>query len=276
MIIVNGVKQHKIDVSDRGFQYGDGLFETIEVIQGQPVFLQQHLARMKFGSRRLLIPFPGNELISDEISSLVRDLSHAVLKLMLTRGEGGRGYRQPGNIQPTRVLSVHPFPEYPSKLKEQGINTRFCQCRLGLNPLLAGIKHLNRLEQVLARSEWQDPEIQEGLMLDVNDHVIEGTMTNLFLVKNNLLYTPNLDYSGVDGIIRKVVLQSAKKFGLKTEQKYLTRQEIFAADELFVTNSIIGLWPIKQVEQHSFRAGPVTRQVESWIDECKNLDRSYG
>ena len=148
MIIVNGVKQHNIDVSDRGFQYGDGLFETIEVKNGQPVFLRQHLARMKLGSRRLLIPFPDDKVVTKEIYLLARNSSHAVLKLILTRGKGRRGYRHPGNIQPTRVLSLHPFPEYPFKLKEQGINTRFCRCRLGLNPSLAGIKHLNRLEQV--------------------------------------------------------------------------------------------------------------------------------
>jgi 4-amino-4-deoxychorismate lyase len=274
MVIINGVKQHRIEVADRGYQYGDGLFETIEVEQGKAVFIQQHLARMKSGSHRLQIPFPDEELLNEEISSLVCDVPHAILKLILTRGVGGRGYRQPEIIHPTRVLSLHSFPEYPSTLKKQGIKARICQCRLGLNPFLAGIKHLNRLEQVLARSEWRDPDIHEGLMLDLNDNVIEGTMSNFFLVKNNQLYTPKLDYSGVEGIMRNVVLQLAKKFGLDTALKQLTQQDVFSADELFVTNSVIGLWPIKKVEQYSFGVGPVTRHIQSWVDDYKKLDRT--
>ena len=127
-----------------------------------------------------------------KLKNFAQHSSKAVLKLILTRGSGGRGYRQPDVIQTTRVLSLYPFPDYPDIYKEQGITARFCDTRLGLNPALAGIKHLNRLEQILARAEWTDPDIQEGIMLDMNDHVIEGTMTNLFYIKNNTLYTSSL------------------------------------------------------------------------------------
>ena len=192
MILINGVSKQHIEISDRGFQYGDGLFETIEVRDGQAVFLERHLERLNAGCHRLHIPFPGAELLSFEVKKLCREKAcgigsvRAVLKIIVTRGSGGRGYRQPDVIQPTRVLSLHPYPDYPEIYKEQGIVVRFCSTCLGLNPSLAGIKHLNRLEQVMARFEWNDPAIQEGLMLDVNGHVIEGTMTNLFYVKNYL------------------------------------------------------------------------------------------
>ena len=183
MMLVNGECREHIEISDRGFQYGDGLFETIKVINGQPVFLDRHIERLDTGCRRLYIPFPGAELLTLEAQKLCQYSNKAVLKLILTRGSGGRGYRQPEVIQTTRVLSLHPFPDYPDSYNEQGITARFCNTCLGLNPALAGIKHLNRLEQILARAEWADSDIQEGIMMDMDEHVIEGTMTNLFLYK---------------------------------------------------------------------------------------------
>ena len=162
-MLINGERKKHIEVTDRGFQYGDGLFETIEVCNGQTVFLDRHLDRLKAGCDRLHIPFPNREVLCFEAATLVQQSisqqsgyqysNKAVLKLIVTRGSGGRGYCPPDLIQPTRVLSLHPFPDYPSTYQEQGIISRFCDTRLGLNPALAGIKHLNRLEQIMARSE---------------------------------------------------------------------------------------------------------------------------
>ena len=214
MMLVNGECREHIEISDRGFQYGDGLFETIAVTNGQPVFLDRHIDRLNAGCRRLYIPFPGAELLALEAQKLCRHSSKAVLKLILTRGSGGRGYRQPDVIQTTRVLSLHPFPDYPDSYKEQGITARFCDTRLGLNPALAGIKHLNRLEQIMARAEWTDPDIQEGIMLDMNEHVIEGTMTNLFYIKNDTLYTSSLKLAGVAGIMRGIIMAMSSEHDL--------------------------------------------------------------
>lgn len=272
MILINGVSKQHIEISDRGFQYGDGLFETIEVRDGQAVFLERHLERLNAGCHRLHIPFPGAELLSFEVKELCRekacDLSpvRAVLKIIVTRGSGGRGYRQPDVIQPTRVLSLHPYPDYPEIYKEQGIVVRFCSTCLGLNPSLAGIKHLNRLEQVMARSEWNDPAIQEGLMLDVNDHVIEGTMTNLFYVKNNSLYTAVLTQSGVAGIMRFIIMTISADHDLSVIEHVFTKDELLSADEVFVCNSIIGIWPIKQIATTSFSVGPITQSIQIWLD----------
>ncbi|MEY3788203.1 MAG: hypothetical protein RLZ75_2410, partial [Pseudomonadota bacterium] len=180
MILVNGTPQTHIEISDRGFQYGDGLFETITVHNSKAVFLQQHINRLTAACQRLHIPTPDLDTLHTEIKHLCQHTEHSVLKIIITRGSGGRGYRQPDNIQPTRILSLHPFPTYPDSYYQQGITARFCDTRLGLNPTLAGMKHLNRLEQVLARAEWQDDSVQEGIMLDINDCVIEGTMSNLF------------------------------------------------------------------------------------------------
>jgi 4-amino-4-deoxychorismate lyase len=270
MILINGDCREHIEISDRGFQYGDGLFETIAVTNGQPVFLDRHLDRLEAGCRRLYIPFPSAELLNFEAKKLCLHTNEAVLKLILTRGSGGRGYRQPDVIQTTRVLSLHPFPDYPDNYKEQGIAARFCDTRLGSNPALAGIKHLNRLEQVLARAEWTDPDIQEGIMLDMNDHVIEGTMTNLFYTKNNTLYTSSLDRSGVAGIMRSIIMTISSDHNLSVMEHTFTKDELLSADEVFVCNSIVGIWPIKQIASASFPVGLITRQIQIWLAQFKN------
>ncbi|MFA5920357.1 MAG: aminodeoxychorismate lyase [Methylococcaceae bacterium] len=270
MMLVNGEYKEHIEISDRGFQYGDGLFETIAVTDGQPVFLDRHLDRLKAGCRRLYIPFPGTGLLIQEAQKLCRHSSKAVLKLILTRGSGGRGYRQPDVIQTTRVLSLYPFPDYPDIYKEQGIVVRFCNTRLGLNPALAGIKHLNRLEQILARAEWTDSGIQEGIMLDSNDHVIEGTMTNLFYIRNNTLYTSLLIQSGVAGIMRSIIMMISSGHGLSVMEHTFTKDELLLADEVFVCNSIIGIWPIRRIANTFFPVGLLTRQIQIWLAQFKN------
>ena len=270
MMLVNGECKEHIEISDRGFQYGDGLFETIAVDCGQPVFLGRHLDRLNAGCRRLYIPFPGTELLTLEAQKLSQHAKKAVLKLILTRGSGGRGYRQPDVIQTTRVLSLHPFPNYPDIYKVLGIAARFCDTRLGLNPALAGIKHLNRLEQVMARAEWTDQGIQEGIMLDMNEHVIEGTMTNLFYIKNNALYTASLNQSGVAGIMRSIIMTISSDHDLSVIEGTITKKNLLLADEVFVCNSIIGIWPIKQIENSYFAVGSITRQIQNWLAQLGN------
>jgi 4-amino-4-deoxychorismate lyase len=276
MILVNGECREHIEISDRGFQYGDGLFETIAVMNGQPVFLGLHLDRLKSGCHRLYIPFPGTELLTLEAKKLSQYSSNAVLKMILTRGSGGRGYRQPEVIHTSRVLSLHPFPDYPDKYKEQGINARFCDTRLGLNPALAGIKHLNRLEQVLARAEWTDPDIQEGIMLDLNEHVIEGTMTNLFYVKKDALYTSSLSLAGVAGIMRGIIMAMSHDHGISVIERPFTKDELLSADEVFVCNSIAGIWPVKQIAMTCFPVGVRTRQIQTWLAQFQNEAFSGG
>ncbi len=276
MMLVNGIFKERIEISDRGFQYGDGLFETIAVVKGQPIFIDRHLDRLKTGCRRLYIPFPGSELLTMEAKELSKYSSKAVLKLILTRGSGGRGYRQPDLIQTTRVLSLYPYPDYPEDYNEHGISARICQTRLGLNPVLAGIKHLNRLEQILARAEWTDEAIQEGIMLDINGHVIEGTMTNLFYLKNNTLHTSLLNQSGIAGIMRSIILKVSSDHGLAIIEHSFTTDELLLADEMFVCNSIIGIWPIKKVANSYFPVGKITKQIQGWVTQFQNEVTSGG
>ncbi len=269
MYLLNGESKHCIEFLDRGFQYGDGLFETIEIVDGNPVFLNQHLQRLNLGCEKLLIPTPDISILKQEAFQLAKNSDHAVLKLIVTRGSGGRGYRQPEVIHPTRLFSLHPYPSYSEKLTTQGINAFFCQTQLGISPSLAGIKHLNRLEQVLARAEWSSADLHEGLMMNCHGHVVEGTMSNVFIVKDNCLYTPEITQSGVRGILRDIIIQLAKEQQIPVIETVLSKEDVYKADELFITNSVIGIWPVKQLVEHTYNVGQVTHKLQALFLQFK-------
>lgn len=272
MWLLNGERRHCIDASDRGFHYGDGLFETFEVLDGKPLFFERHYQRLQRGCQTLLIPCPDFDVLRAEAWALAGDSQHAVLKLIVTRGSGGRGYRQPQPISPTRLFSLHPHPAYPEAWQTQGINLRLCHKRLALNPDLARIKHLNRLEQVLARAEWSDDDIQEGLMLDAEGFVVEGTMSNVFIVKQGEILTPFLDRCGIAGIVRGLLFDAAESLALTLRETRLTLDDVHDADELFLSNAVIGLWPVKRFEQRRFNVGPVTRSLQAWYASARAED----
>ena len=263
-MLVNGKFADTISVADRGFQYGDGLFETIEVRQNTPIFLEKHLQRLNTDSQRLYLPKLYLNLIRAEVFQLCEKAGNAVLKIIVTRGAGGRGYRQPDEIQPTRVLSLHPFPDYPKNFYTDGIVARICETRLGLNEALAGIKHLNRLEQILARAEWNDSAIHEGIMLDFDGWVIEGTMTNLFYAKNGQLITAPLNLCGIAGILRGWIFE---QLPVMTEDFFV--EDLFAADEIFVCNSIMGICGVRQIENQVFKIGEITQKLQLALENEK-------
>ncbi len=255
--LVNGRSGTVVSPDDRGLTYGDGLFETVAVIDGEPRLWERHMDRMEAGARRLGMPPPPLTTIREEVRYLVRKASTGALKVLYTRGPGeGRGYRTPGRPLPTRILTLHEPPGYPPEYW-QGADVRICETRLAPQARLAGLKHLNRLEQVLARSEWRDLAIAEGLMLDNNGFLVEGTATNIFAVRAGALITPPLDEAGVDGVVRQIVLKRAKEWGLPTEIRRIYPEEIPEMEEMFLTNSMIGLWPVRSVEGRPVARGPV-------------------
>jgi 4-amino-4-deoxychorismate lyase len=263
-MLVNGKSSDVVAVMDRGFQYGDGLFETIEVRENTPIFLEKHLQRLNNDSQRLLLPKLDLELLRFEISQLCQNTGNAVLKIIVTRGTGGRGYRQPENIESTRILSLHPFPDYPKNYYSDGITAKFCKTRLGLNSTLAGMKHLNRLEQVLARAEWNDNSIQEGIMLDMNQHIIEGTMSNFFYVKEGVLYTSSLKKCGIAGIIRSWIFEQMRVI----EHDFFMKDLQFA-DEIFVCNSVIGIWGVRELSGWHYPKNEITKQLQLALENEK-------
>lgn len=265
MVLIDGHPTCCVDTGDRGFQYGDGTFTTIAVREGVPLFWPLHLARLERDCRQLLIPFPGGEYLEPDVRTLCAAQPEGVLKIQITRGIGGRGYRLPEPQRATRVLSIHPPPDYPSELREIGVEVRLCENRLGINPRLAGIKHMNRLEQVLARAEWTDDAIREGIMLDAEGYVVEGTMSNVFLIKNGTVYTPKIDRCGVAGVMRSITIETARQHGLAVAESRIALEELYAADEVFLTNCVIGTWPVRRCEHRTYGVGPITNEIDRWL-----------
>jgi 4-amino-4-deoxychorismate lyase len=263
--LINGEPENTISVLDRGLHYGDGIFETIKVTGGRLLFLEQHLQRLIAGSKRLGFPQPPVDRIVAEAKSLVDGTAEAVIKIVVTRGQGGRGYRLPEHTRLNRIIIRYPWVDYPERYYTAGVTMRLCNSRLSANPQLAGIKHLNRLEQIIARSEWQDPSIAEGLMLDQEENVVEGTMSNVFLYKGNRLTTPPLRNCGVAGIMRQRVLNIAQDLGISFDISEVKPKDLLSANEMFLTNSLIGIWPVKEFIHDGgvigYQPGPITRQL---------------
>lgn len=245
--LINGFEIDCLTVADRGLQYGDGLFETLAVREGEPCLWQEHFDRLVRGADRLGIPCPPWKLLLRECRLLAAGESTGVLKIILTRGSSSRGYGPPETPQPVRILTLHPCPDYPVAWEEQGVDVIFCRTPLGENPVLAGLKHLNRLEQVLARSEWRDPGIAEGLMQDGRGRIIGGTLSNLFLVHAGRLLTPRLDTCGIAGTVRNLVLRIAGAFGIEVLERDIMRADLAVADGLFLTNALLGVWPVRRL-----------------------------
>lgn len=251
-VLVDGRRQDLIEVIDRGLQYGDGLFETIRIRDGAPCQWQRHLDRLAFGAGRLGIPSPDPESLSEEIVDAARGLDDGMLKLILTRGCGGRGYRPPDSPQPRRILLTYPLPHDPFGSWEEGVSVRYCRTPASINPALAGIKHLNRLDSVLASREWSDPTIAEGLMLDPSGGVVGGTRTNLFLWDGTRLLTPPVDRSGIAGTRRALIMDLAAQSGLDCVESRLDPADLGRARGVFLTNAIVGIWPVRELAGHSF------------------------
>ncbi len=261
MILVNGISTELIAVADRGLQYGDGLFETIAVNNGQLQFWQPHMQRLKLGCERLAIPAPDQQQLLKEARQLIKQQSHCIIKIIISRGQGGRGYRPPQDCQPSRIISCHAWPDYPVDMQTKGVALRYCETPLAVNPALASIKHLNRLEQVMARNEWRSPDIFEGLMLDLNGNVVEGTMSNLFFVNAEGLCTPDLSQAGVKGVMRDQVLAMVESLAIPVQIGHYNKTALNQVDELFICNSIIGIVPVCQLAGRELQAGRVTQRL---------------
>ncbi len=249
---INGAPGTRWDASDRGLHYGDGLFETMAVAAGQTLNWPLHWQRLSLGCQRLGLPIPDPKTLQREIDLEIDGRDSGVLKLLYSRGSGGRGYRPPDDPQPNLLLSWHPAPAYPNEWRIQGIKLRVCATRLACNPSLAGIKHLNRLEQVLARREWQDDEIAEGLMLDREGRAIEATSANLFVFDEGRLFTPSVELCGVAGTMRSRVKDQAVALGIPVEEKAFEPAQLKRSQALFLTNAVIGCWPVRWLEKHEF------------------------
>lgn len=242
---INGRRGTTLDSRDRGLAYGDGLFETMRVRRGRIRLLDLHIARLTEGCRRLKLEVSAGAL-EREAAARASLRADGVLKLILTRGCGGRGYRPTGRERCTRVLSLHPLPA--TLAGAHPVRVRICRTRMGLNPDLAGLKTLNRLESVMARAEWRGERVWEGLMRDIEGTVVSGTMSNLFLRRGSTLMTPALDRCGIAGVMRRWVLERAQELKLRVWQGRLPLEALHDAEEVFMTNAVVGVVSVRLIE----------------------------
>lgn len=264
-IMINGEICSEISVMDRGFQYGDGLFETMLVIDGEIPQWQWHFQRLEKGCQRLSIAIPDLCQLESDIEVLIKNVEKGVVKLIVTRGISGRGYVVTSAVRPQVVLMLSPYPDYPESYWLQGVATRICNLKLSSQPLLAGIKHLNRLEQVMARNEWNDTDTVEGIVCDQKNNIVEGIMSNIFIVRNEKVLTPSLEVCGVEGVMRNKVLELLHKDKINHEITNINLEQLSSADEVFLTNSVIGIWPVKNIDDKVYPVGPITRQLQNKI-----------
>ncbi len=272
-VLINGVSSHTIDVFNRGLAYGDGLFETIAVHGAQPQFLERHMQRLMASCHRLAITCDIT-LLQQSIDCLllgipVDDNTYHVLKIIVTRGYSGRGYRAGQHAGSDHIVALHPIT-YPTLSMRDGVAVRICHNRLAVNPRLAGIKHLNRLEQVMARSEWYDTNIFEGLMLDTQGYLVEGTQSNLFLCNGDTLLTPSLHRCGVAGVMRSLVMEVlAPSLHLKVDEKDLSMVTLIDAPAVFLTNSLMGIVPVIKIGCHHKTIDASIRDLQQALGNLK-------
>lgn len=267
MTLVDGAPADGLPADDRGLAYGDGLFETIAVRDGRCLAWSAHIERLQTGCVRLGFAAPAPAALAADAASAIGDAVHGVLKIIVTRGSGGRGYRSAPDARARRIVSLHPWPdELAPGAADAGVRTWICGQRLSSQAATAGLKHLNRLDQVLASRDWPDATCFEGLMLDQAGRLVEGTCSNLFVVENGVVATPALTLCGVRGIVRAAVMRWCEGAGLVLRESALWPARLAAADEVFLCNSIIGVRAVASVRELPdlrLSPGPVTAAVRA-------------
>ncbi|GAB3354749.1 aminodeoxychorismate lyase [Lysobacter tyrosinilyticus] len=251
-IFVGDTRFDAIAADDRGVAYGDGLFETMRAHRGELPWWDAHWARLQAGAHRLRIVLPEPSRVHTEAASLLSG-KDAVLKLIVTRGSSGRGYAPDADNTPTWIVSVNPLPP---AMPETGITVRWCETRLALQPALAGMKHCNRMEQVLARTEWLDPMAPdkgaaEGLMRSMEGDVVCATAANLFVLRDGTWLTPRIDRCGVAGVCRAWAMDA-----LTATQSRIAVTDVETADAVFLCNAVRGILPVAKLGERTWSLHP--------------------
>jgi len=269
-VLVDGVRAECFPVDDRGLMYGDGVFRTLRVAGGRPRWWHEQLAKLADDCAQIGLTVPDASHWQADLDLLAPYCTDGVLKLIVTRGSGSRGYLPPASAIPRRLMRYDAIASNMIAPSADGISVRLCTLRLGQQPRLAGIKHLNRLENVLARAEWNSTDIHEGLLLDQAERVISGVMSNLFIWrdqgKQSRLLTPRLDQCGVAGVARARLMRLARAQGLQVEEVVLSLQDVFDADEVMLTNSVSGLRRVARLESKTWPVPLISPRLAEWLD----------
>lgn len=256
-----------VPADDRGLAYGDGVFRTLAVREGRPVHWDRQYAKLTSDCARLAIPGPDAGTLHEDVLAVAAEHRDAAVKIIITRGSGERGYRPPSRPRPNRIVIGSPLPVHPAERIAAGVAVYVCRTRFATQPLLAGVKHLNRLENVLAHAEWSTDDYAEGLIGDEGGNIVSGTMTNLFIVEAGCLRTPELTRCGVAGVTRELVMERAAAAGVACEVAELSLERIKQADEVLLTNSLIGVWRVRSIAGADARECGMAQRLRTWLDE---------
>ena len=271
--LIDGQPSDQISILDRGLMYGGGLFETVRIVCSQPALWALHWQRLEAGLTRLNFSFNAEALQQSLLSDierllLVAQLTEAILKITITRGIGQRGYRYTADAPLTRIVTVFPATDVEA-LARTGIKVRLCSLRLARSEALAGLKHLNRMEQVIARNEWNDPDYYEGILNDTAGNMICGTMSNLFLVKERVLLTADVSGCGIAGTRRRWLLENANGLGLEARVGILNPEDLSSADEVFFCNALIGILPAVEVADRTLPSRDISLRLREALLEAE-------
>ncbi len=269
VIWLDGVQTSKLPLPDRGLEFGDGLFETLLVRDDEPLYCELHLERLQRGCQTLA--FPDCTLAIREYLRLataeiaVRGWRWSALRLTLTRGAGPRGYVPPEDAIPRIIISVTHLDQTSPRMAIPAA-LGLASVRWPTQPLLAGLKHLNRLEQVLAAREYHMAGLDEAVMLDQQGRLVSVVAGNLFLVLGGQLLTAPLNNCGIAGTRRDLIKQRwAPALGLAVQEETLTTAQLEIADEAFYSNSLLGLRPVASFGQRTWTSHTI----------CEALYRQY-
>jgi 4-amino-4-deoxychorismate lyase len=262
---IDGVAGTALPIDDRGLQYGDGLFETILVRSGHPRFLEAHLVRLTLGLARLGIPFQAIEALREDIARAAAQAPPlAIIKVIVTRGSFvRRGYAPDDDARPRRIVTL--WPTVFAASLASGVALGIAHSRAATSSALAGLKHLNRLENVLAAAEIAAGEF-DVIMVDLMHRVISGSSCNLFVVNAGRLATPHVDTAGVAGVMRGIVLREAPRLRIGCELRDLTLEDVTSADEVFVTNARVGVVPVSRVGEHPTRMTDLALKLRAHVE----------
>ncbi|VAW52790.1 Aminodeoxychorismate lyase [hydrothermal vent metagenome] len=280
--LINGVATDYLTVHDRAIHYGDGLFETILWHNRKLYFWPQHYLRLKQSADKIKLACPEESLLIADIENLLSDAKSEqayAIKVIITRGTSLRGYQFDKKPMTTRIATISAIESDYSSLLSQHLlsgDLTVCEQQVSINENLAGLKHLNRLENVLARNEStivKNSNVVDGLMLNAHQYVIECTTSNVFSVKDKILYTPKLNQSGVQGVMRDAIIAIAKNNNINVTLSDMTIEKIKSMDEVFITNSLIGMKAINHFVDVKFSTRNVTEIIFKILLE--NMD-SHG
>ena len=245
--IITANETSSISTRDRGLNYGDGFFTTAMVTDGQVEHWAYHKARLIECTQRLGFPALEFNALESQITQLIASHPQAVLKVVITRGEGGRGYAPPSECNLNIIVSVLAYPDHYNSLTDAGISLAISPIKLAVQPHLAGLKTLNRLEQVLIKNALQTQHSDDALVLDYNNNVIETSAANIFAIKNNKVFSPRLDECGIKGVFLQSLCDK-----LTVEFKTVSVDDLTQADAIFVCNSLMKIVPVKSIGEHCF------------------------